>query len=116
MEPQIRFCTSADGTRIAYSTVGEGPPLVRVPSWGENLELDWQHPDARNFLESLGRGRLLVGLDRRGLAASQREVDDLSLEAQVADVEALVAFMNYTAQPCTILTARLPEGGRRMRM
>ena len=90
MEPQIRFCTSADGTRIAYATLGEGPPLVRVPSWGENLELDWQHPDARAFLESLGRGRLLVDLDRRGLAASQREVEDLSLAAQVADVEALV--------------------------
>ncbi|MCH8346091.1 MAG: adenylate/guanylate cyclase domain-containing protein [Chloroflexi bacterium] len=90
MELQIRFCTSADGTRIAYATLGEGPPLVRIPSWGENLELDWQHPDARAFLESLGRGRLLVGFDRRGLAASQREVADLSLEAQVADVEALV--------------------------
>jgi len=24
MEPQIRFCTSADGTRIAYATLGEG--------------------------------------------------------------------------------------------
>ena len=90
MEPQIRFCTSADGTRLAYATLGEGPPLVRVPSWGENLELDWQHPDARAFLESLGRGRLLVDSGRRGLAASQREVDDLSLAAQVADVEALV--------------------------
>ena len=30
MEPQIRFCTSADGTRIAHATVGERPPLVRV--------------------------------------------------------------------------------------
>jgi len=28
MERQIRFCISADGTRIAYATVGEGPPLV----------------------------------------------------------------------------------------
>ena len=90
MEPQIRFCTSADGTRIAYATMGEGPPLVHVQGWGGSIELDWQHPDGRAFLESLGRGRLLVGIDRRGLGASQREVDDVSLEAQVADVEALV--------------------------
>jgi len=30
MEPQIRFCTSADGTRIAYAAVGEGPAVVEV--------------------------------------------------------------------------------------
>ena len=24
MEPEIRFCTSAAGTRIAYATLGEG--------------------------------------------------------------------------------------------
>ncbi len=90
MEPQIRFCSSADSTRIAYATMGEGPPLVRIASWGENLELDWQHPDAHAFLADLGRGRLLIRFDRRGLGSSQRDVDDLSLEAQVADVEALV--------------------------
>jgi len=27
---QIRFCTSADGVRIAYTTSGAGPPLVEV--------------------------------------------------------------------------------------
>jgi class 3 adenylate cyclase len=63
---------------------------VRVPSWGENLELDWKHPSGHAFLESLGRGRLFVTFDRRGAGASQREVDDLSLEAQVTDVAALV--------------------------
>ncbi len=37
MEPQIRFCTSADGTRIAFAVYGErsGPPLVWVPGWEE---------------------------------------------------------------------------------
>ena len=90
MEPQIRFCTSADGTRIAYTTMGEGPPYVHIPSWGENLELDWKHPDAHAFLESLSRGRQYVSFYRRGLGTSQREVEDLSLEAQVADVEAVV--------------------------
>jgi class 3 adenylate cyclase/pimeloyl-ACP methyl ester carboxylesterase len=90
MEPQIRFCTSADGTRIAYVTLGEGPPLVFVPSWGGNVEMIWDDPDGRAFLESLSQRRLFIGFDRRGVGASQREVDDFSLQAQVADVAAVV--------------------------
>jgi len=90
MEPQIRFCTSADGVRIAYATLGEGPPVVVVAGWAGNLELEWQHPDGHAFLEGLGRGRSLVLFDRRGVGASQREVDDLSLHAQVADLAAVV--------------------------
>ncbi|KKK84778.1 hypothetical protein LCGC14_2779910, partial [marine sediment metagenome] len=90
MEPQIRFCTSADGTRIAYVTLGEGPPLVYVTGWGGSMELEWEHPDGRAWFEGLAQGRLLVRFDRRGLGASQREVEDFSLEAQVADVTAVV--------------------------
>jgi len=90
MERQIRFCTSADGTRIAYATLGEGPPLVFVPAWAGNLESDWEDPDSRAVLESLSQRRLYVSFDRRGVGASQREVDDFSLEAQVADVAAVV--------------------------
>jgi len=90
MEPQIRFCTSADGTRIGYATLGEGPPLVQVGPWGGNLERDWKHPDGHAFLERLSRGRLYVAFDRRGVGASRGQVDDLSLEAQVADVAAVV--------------------------
>ena len=89
-EPQIRFCTTSDGVRIAYATMGEGPPCVIASYWCANLELDWQRAECRAFLEGLGRGRLLVSFDRRGVGASQREVDDLSLEAQVTDVAALV--------------------------
>jgi len=90
MEPQIRFCTSADGTRIAYATLGEGPALVLVPPWGANLERDCEHPDCNAFLQRLSRGRLYVTFDRRGVGASQWEVDNFSLEAQVADVVAVV--------------------------
>ena len=53
MEPQIRFCTSADGTRIAYATLGEGPPLVWVIGWGGSVELSWEHPEGRGFMEGL---------------------------------------------------------------
>jgi hypothetical protein len=27
---EVRFCTSSDGVRIAYATVGQGPPLVKA--------------------------------------------------------------------------------------
>jgi adenylate cyclase len=30
IEQEIRFCKAADGVRIAYATVGEGPPLVKT--------------------------------------------------------------------------------------
>src|SRR3972149_10538761 len=89
MEPQVRFCTSADGTRIACVTWGEGVPLVLVHPWAATLELNWENPDSRAVLESLSPLRLYVSLDRRGAGASQREVDDFSLEAQVADVAAV---------------------------
>ena len=28
IEPRIQYVPSADGTQIAYTTIGEGPPLV----------------------------------------------------------------------------------------
>ncbi|UCH87332.1 MAG: adenylate/guanylate cyclase domain-containing protein [Dehalococcoidia bacterium] len=89
MEAQIRFCTSADGTRIGYATLGEGPPLVSVAPWGGDVGRYWGNPDCRPALESLSRGRLFAIFDRRGVGASQREVDAFSLEAQVADLAAV---------------------------
>ena len=90
MEPQMRFCTSFDGVRIAYATLGEGSPLVNVPSWAFNLELGRKHPNGRAFSEELSRGRLYVTFDCRGVGGSQRDVDDLSLDARVRDVAAVV--------------------------
>jgi class 3 adenylate cyclase/pimeloyl-ACP methyl ester carboxylesterase len=90
MEPQIRFCTSADGTRIAYAALGQGPTLVAVPGFASNVERDWELPDVRAYFGRLAEGRSVVWFDRRGVGASQRDVDDFSLEAQVGDIAALV--------------------------
>src|SRR3990172_2326872 len=84
MEQQIRFCTSADGTRIAYATYGERPgtPLVVVSSWPFSQRTEWESPHSRAEYEHLAQGRPFVTFDRRGVGASQREVDDFSLDAQ----------------------------------
>ncbi|OGO49963.1 MAG: hypothetical protein A2148_07620 [Chloroflexi bacterium RBG_16_68_14] len=94
MEPQIQFCTSADGTRIAYVTLGEGRPLVHVQLWSSNLELFWADPAVRRWLERMAEGRRYVSFDRRGVGGSQREVGDFSLEAHAADVAAVVDHLH----------------------
>ncbi len=90
MEPQIRFCTSADGTRIAYATMGEGPPLVAVAGWLATMDLTSKVPEGAAFRDALAQDRLTVSIDRRGQGASQRQVKDLSLRAHVADLSAVV--------------------------
>ena len=50
MELQLRFCTSADGTRIAYATFGDGFPLVQVCGWGSTMEGDWEYLDTPTFI------------------------------------------------------------------
>lgn len=88
---KIRFCTAADGTRIAYATVGTGPPLVRAAHWLTHLEFDWQSPVWRSWLTELARDRTLVRYDERACGLSDWQVDDVSLEAWIADLETVVA-------------------------
>lgn len=90
MNQQIRFCTSFDGTQIAYATAGSGPPLVRVANWLTHLELDWKGPIWSHWFEELSRNHTLVRYDLRGCGLSDRSVDDLSLDAWVRDLEAVV--------------------------
>ena len=92
MEQEIRFCTSADGTRIAYATYGEpaARALVLVSSFEQAQEAFWNYAGTRALYEGLASGRRLVTFDRRGVGSSQRDVDDLSIPAQLADLAAVV--------------------------
>ena len=59
----IRFCTGADGVRIAYATSGEGPPLVKAANWLSHLEFDWQSPVWSTMLDELSSAHTLVRYD-----------------------------------------------------
>src|SRR5688500_15282292 len=87
---RIRFCTAHDGTRIAYAMTGEGPPLVKAANWLSHLEFDWNSPVWRHWLTELSKYNTLIRYDERGNGLSDREVDDLSFEAWVADLESVV--------------------------
>jgi pimeloyl-ACP methyl ester carboxylesterase/DNA-binding CsgD family transcriptional regulator len=89
--PEIRFLPL--GTRrVAYEIRGDGPPLVAPAWWVSHLELDWQSDRYRRFWEALADGHTFVRYDHLGVGMSDRELEqsDLTLDAEVATLRALV--------------------------
>jgi pimeloyl-ACP methyl ester carboxylesterase len=91
----IRFCTSRDGTRIAYATCGTGPPLVWVQHWIHHLNLDWDSPLWRPWLALLTRRHTLIRYDWRGCGLSDRDRVDFSVEKFIDDLEAVAAATGF---------------------
>ena len=85
----IRFARSADGVGIAYAVHGSGPPLLIDACWLSHLQFDWQSPVWRHYLVELGRIATVIRYDERGHGLSDRNVTDHSLQARVADLEAV---------------------------
>jgi pimeloyl-ACP methyl ester carboxylesterase len=90
LEQRIGFCQAADGVRIAYATVGDGPPLVRAAHWMTHLDYEWDSPVWRHWMEGLSRGRTFVRYDERGCGLSDQDPEDISFEAFVRDLETVV--------------------------
>jgi len=86
----IRFCTAPDGTQIAYSVAGNGPPLVKTANFLSHLEADWDSPVKRHFLQAFSKHNMLVCYDERGTGLSDWDAVDLSFDAWVSDLETVV--------------------------
>ena len=86
----IRYCTTSDGVRLAYATTGSGPPLVKASNWLTHLDFEWGSPIWRHWYAELSRHHRLVRYDERGNGMSQRDVDDVSFDTWVRDLETVV--------------------------
>lgn len=89
-QTQIRFCTSADGARLAYAVHGSGIPLVRVATWLTHLESDWDSPVWQHWVRRLGETHTVLRYDERGCGLSDPGVGTLSVDTWVSDLEAVV--------------------------
>lgn len=87
---EIRYCTTTDGVRLAYATTGSGPPLVKASNWLTHLDFEWGSPIWRHWYAELSRHHRLVRYDERGNGMSQRNVDDVSFDTWVCDLETVV--------------------------
>ena len=94
MEPRIQYAKTSDGVNIAYTTLGEGAPVFWLadPPWS-NLRLEGRILD----LPVLAQRRMVVRFDARGLGLSDREVEDLTLQARCHDIEAVANALGLWA-------------------
>ena len=84
---RIGFCEVPDGTKIAYATLGSGPPLLKAANWLTHLEFDWTSPIWGECFSEIARSRTFIRYDERGCGLSDWKVKDLSFDAFVEDLE-----------------------------
>lgn len=93
-EQSIRF-TSIDGRRVAWASVGDGPPLVIGGWWMSHLELDWREPRFREFISALSRYRTVIRYDRPGTGLSKLDAEEpVDLEREVAVLAGIVELVD----------------------
>ena len=90
MEQEIRYL-DFEGRRLAYSTYGEGPPIIVGPRWVSHLEEEWEDVDQRPFYVELGRTNRVVRFDRLGCGLSDRLLEPRpTIESESRQLEAVI--------------------------
>ena len=93
---EIRFCTAPDGVQLAYSMIGQGPPMIKTGNWMTHLEFDLESPIWRHLYRELAKSHTLVRYDARGNGLSDRTVDEISFDIFVGDLEAVADAAGIT--------------------
>jgi pimeloyl-ACP methyl ester carboxylesterase/DNA-binding CsgD family transcriptional regulator len=107
-EQRVYFTRSYDGTQIAFGVVGDGAPLVKVANYMSHLEHDWNSPVWLHWLKELTRAHTLIHADERGCGLSDWDVADLSFEAWVHDLEAVVDAVGLNQFPLFAMSQACP--------
>ena len=107
-EDQVIRYAEHDGASIAWSAIGQGPPLVIGGWWSSHLDLDWRSPKFRRFVGALAEYRTVVRYDRPGAGVSDRgAMPPRTLDEELATLEALID----AAAPGTISLFGASSGG-----
>jgi pimeloyl-ACP methyl ester carboxylesterase/DNA-binding CsgD family transcriptional regulator len=86
----IRYVSASDGVKLAWAEIGAGPPLVKAATWLTHLEYDLESPVWQHWTRFLADHFRYIRYDERGCGMSDWNVNDLSLDRRVSDLEAVV--------------------------
>lgn len=119
-EDQVIRHTDVDGTTVAWSSIGSGPPLMIGGWWSSHLVLDWEDPGFRAFVGRLAEHRSVIRYDRPGSGASDRHAplpadaeQEYAVLTGVLDATGLDSFALLGASSgcavASVFAARHPE-------
>ena len=93
MTPQLRYARTSDDVTIAYAVDGQRRPTMvwLPPAPFSDVLAQYAIPLLRDIYAQMAARLRLVLYDGRGSGHSQREVTDLSLDADLRDLDAVVA-------------------------
>nr|WP_235915949.1 alpha/beta fold hydrolase [Thalassovita mangrovi] len=100
---KLRYATSRDGSTLAWTAEGDGPPLMRAGHWLTHLDFDRTSRIWGPWLQRLGAQRRLVRYDLRGTGMSDPDCGPFHLDAfaedmlAVADAAGLDTFAIFAA-------------------
>ena len=92
--PETRYAAAVDGTHVAYQMWGNGGlDLIVVPNAYLPIDMMWEEPRLRMFLERLGTFSRTVWPDMRGFGSSDPFLFEAtpSLDSWMDDIAAVVA-------------------------
>jgi class 3 adenylate cyclase/pimeloyl-ACP methyl ester carboxylesterase len=88
--PETRYTRSGD-VNIAYQVVGEGEvDVLWIPGFAQHIELAWEEPRRRAWLELLAQRYRLITFDKRGTGLSDRVMGAPSLDVRMDDCRAVL--------------------------
>jgi len=90
LEQTVGYCWTPDRDRIAYASMGAGPPLVKAANWMTHLGFDLVSPVWRHWLQGLSEQHSLLRYDELGCGLSDWDATDYSLDAWVQHLETVV--------------------------
>jgi pimeloyl-ACP methyl ester carboxylesterase/DNA-binding CsgD family transcriptional regulator len=120
LRQRVRYLRTEDGVQLAWADIGEGPVVIKAANWLTHLEYDLESPVWGHWIRFLGEHFRFLRWDERGCGLTDRDVDELSFERWLGDLEALAdvagvdgpfALLGISsgAAICAAYAARHPE-------
>jgi len=112
------------GRRVAFATVGSGPPLICDMGPLHHLDVFWRYPPYRRLIEALAQAFTVIRFDRPGCGLSDRAAADFSIDGEIELFDRLVAWLGVdrpavlasasAARVMIAVAALLPDRVRRL--